>query len=97
MNNNSDKDVRFYELLEQLVTAMTDYEKGLSEQEVRKRLENGQYNKADNFETKSFLQILKDNVCTLFNAMNLFLAIAVISVGSYKNIMFMMSFTSRRM
>ncbi|MBQ7521662.1 MAG: cation-translocating P-type ATPase [Clostridia bacterium] len=69
---------------------MTDYEKGLSEQEVRKRLENGQYNKADNFETKSFLQILKDNVCTLFNAMNLFLAIAVISVGSYKNIMFMM-------
>ena len=69
---------------------MTDYEKGLSAQEVGKRLESGQYNKADNFETKSFLQILKDNVCTLFNAMNLFLAIAVISVGSYKNIMFMM-------
>ena len=26
MNDNSDKDVRFYELLEQLVTAMTDYD-----------------------------------------------------------------------
>ena len=69
---------------------MTDIKNGLSTQQVQKRFDEGKYNKADNFETKSFLQIFKDNVCTLFNAINLLLAIAVISVGSYKNTMFMM-------
>ncbi len=64
-------------------------ENGLSSEEVQQRVEKKQVNQAENFETKSFLQIFKDNVCTLFNAMNLFLALAVVSVGSYKNILFM--------
>ena len=68
---------------------MTDTKKGLSAVEVEQRIHEGKYNKADNFETKSFLRIFKDNVCTLFNAMNLGLALAVIGVGSYKNILFM--------
>lgn len=67
-----------------------DIKKGLTTTQVEERLKSGDYNKASNFKTKSFANILRDNVCTLFNLINLILAIAVFAVGSYKNALFMM-------
>lgn len=66
-----------------------DIKQGLTEQQVKQRVSQGKINKASNMQTKSLGQILKDNVCTLFNLINLLLAVAVIFVGSYKNALFM--------
>lgn len=38
--------------------------------------------------TKTIPQILRDNICTAFNALNLMIAIALASVGAWKNILF---------
>lgn len=38
--------------------------------------------------TKSVSQILRDNICTVFNALNLSIAIALAAVGAWKNILF---------
>lgn len=38
--------------------------------------------------TKSIPQILKDNICTVFNALNLMIAVALAAVGAWKNILF---------
>jgi cation-transporting ATPase E len=37
---------------------------------------------------KSIPQILKENICTVFNALNLMIAIALAAVGAYKNMAF---------
>lgn len=66
-----------------------DIKKGLTTAQVEERIKSGDYNKASNLKTKSFVDILRDNVCTLFNLINLILAVAVFAVGSYKNALFM--------
>ncbi len=38
--------------------------------------------------TKTIPQILRDNICTVFNLLNLMIAIALASVGAWKNILF---------
>ena len=38
--------------------------------------------------TKTVPQILRDNLCTVFNALNLMIAIALAAVGAWKNILF---------
>lgn len=38
--------------------------------------------------TKTVPQILRENICTLFNALNLMIAIALAGVGAWKNILF---------
>lgn len=38
--------------------------------------------------TKTISQILRDNICTVFNALNLMIAIALAAVGAWKNILF---------
>ena len=38
--------------------------------------------------TKTIPQILRDNICTVFNALNLMIAIALAAVGAWKNILF---------
>lgn len=38
--------------------------------------------------TKTVSQILRDNICTVFNALNLMIAIALAAVGAWKNILF---------
>lgn len=62
---------------------------GLSESEVRQRTENGQANSGFTAKTKSVSRILCENVFTLFNLINIVLAILVISVGSIRNALFM--------
>ena len=38
--------------------------------------------------TKTIPQILRDNICTVFNALNLMIAVALAAVGAWKNILF---------
>ena len=63
--------------------------KGLSEEEVRQRVSEGKVNISSNLKTKSVKRIFYDNICTLFNAINVVLFIALLVVGSYKNMLFM--------
>lgn len=66
-----------------------NYEKGLSASEVEKRIKDGKVNYDTTTPSKSIKQILIENTCTLFNFINLVLAVLVIIVGSYKNILFL--------
>lgn len=61
---------------------------GLTSAQVEKQFERGLYNKQPKSQTKTVGQIIKDNTLTLFNFLNIILAIMVIAVGSYKNALF---------
>ena len=67
----------------------TDIEKGLSDEEVRARVERGQYNEQIDTISKSYKEIIKDNIFTLFNLINAILAGFIIFIGSWKNLLFM--------
>lgn len=62
---------------------------GLSAGEVRRRREAGRQNTAPAPVTKTTRQILRDNVCTLFNLFNLLIAAALAFVGAWSNMLFM--------
>lgn len=38
--------------------------------------------------TKTIPQILRDNICTVFNLLNLMIAVALAAVGAWKNMLF---------
>lgn len=61
---------------------------GLTSKEVEERIDKGLINHVDNNHTKSIKQILKDNICTFFNFINIVLLAMVILVGSFKNSLF---------
>lgn len=63
---------------------------GLSREQVRQQTEKGLYNKESNLPTKSIRRIFADNILTLFNLINIVLALALLVVGSYKNMTFML-------
>lgn len=62
--------------------------KGLTSQEVSRRVAEGKINITSNLKTKSIGRIFRDNICTLFNAINVVLLAALAFVGSYKNMLF---------
>lgn len=62
---------------------------GLSESDVKKRISEGKVNYDTTMPSKSIKQILIENTCTLFNFINLVLGLAIILVGSYKNLLFL--------
>ena len=62
---------------------------GLTEEEVKKRIEEGKVNKSSGAKTKSEGRIIRENVCTLFNLLNVILAILILISGSYRNLLFM--------
>ena len=66
-----------------------DIKSGLTTKQVEERIEKNLVNIDTTLPTKSIKQILKENFLTLFNFLNLFLAIAVFCVGSYKNMLFL--------
>ncbi len=66
-----------------------DYVSGLSELQVSQRIRQGLVNGKDEIRTKSVSRIVRDNVVTFFNLLNCILAAFVISVGSFKNALFM--------
>lgn len=62
---------------------------GLTKEEVKQRIRQGKVNYDTTTPSKSVKQILLENTCTLFNFINLVLGIAIIVVGSYKNLLFL--------
>ena len=67
--------------------------KGLSQKEVDELISQGKVNVSNNNNLKSNWQIIKDNVCTLFNLYNLLIAIALLAVGAYTNTFFFLIIT----
>lgn len=61
---------------------------GLTSEEVRLLTEQGLVNGDLNVKTRTYGQIIKDNLFTLFNLVNTILAICIAIVGSWKNGLF---------
>ncbi|MBU3192285.1 HAD-IC family P-type ATPase [Clostridium bowmanii] len=61
---------------------------GLTIVQVEKLTSDGQVNIIPNTTIKTTKQILKENICTLFNLLNLFIAIVLFSVHAYSNMFF---------
>ncbi|MGN1044232.1 MAG: HAD-IC family P-type ATPase [Acutalibacteraceae bacterium] len=62
---------------------------GLSDKEIKSRINDGLVNVDKSIKTKSTSDIIKDNTLTLFNILNILIAAAVMYTGLYKNLMFM--------
>ena len=62
---------------------------GLTEKQVKERKKNNLVNYDTVVPTKSIKQIILSNIFTIFNFLNLALAVAIFLVGSYKNLLFM--------
>ncbi len=67
----------------------TNKPKGLTDEQVKQRQEEGKVNYDTSIPTKSIKKILYDNFFTLFNGINLILGIAIFLVKSYKNMLFL--------
>lgn len=63
--------------------------RGLSAAEVAERVARGEVNVDAGVKTRSVRQIVRENTLTLFNAINVVLAVFVAVTGSYKNMLFM--------
>ena len=63
---------------------------GLTEKQVENRINEGKVNKVEDDKTRTNWEIIRDNVCTLFNLFNLLIAIALISVQAYTNLAYML-------
>ena len=66
-----------------------DINNGLTKKQVDSRFEDNLYNIDTTVSTKPTKDIIKDNVFTIFNIVNFFLACMVLTTGSYKNLLFM--------
>ena len=63
--------------------------KGLTASEVEERITAGKVNVNTGLKTKSVRELVMDNVCTLFNLINLVLAALVVLTGAWKNLTFL--------
>ena len=61
---------------------------GLSSQEVQERERRGEKGAAAERITKTTGQIIRENVCTLFNFLNFLIAVLLFAVGAYSNMLF---------
>ncbi|TPR37174.1 HAD-IC family P-type ATPase [Apilactobacillus micheneri] len=64
-------------------------QKGLTQSEVSKLYAKGLHNNKSHDFTLSISQILKNNTFTLFNLINIVLALMVLYTGDYKNLLFL--------
>ena len=62
---------------------------GLTDAEVAQRVADGRTNANTDVKTKSVRQILAEHALTLFNGVNLALALLVLLTGQYRNLLFM--------
>lgn len=79
----------FLEILEENTRMKEVTMTGLTNEQVQQRIEEGKVNANENPNTRSYKQIVRENVLTFFNFLNLALMVMVLLVGSYKNSMFM--------
>ena len=63
--------------------------RGLTDAEVAKRVAEGRTNANTDVRTKTVRQIVAEHALTLFNAVNLALAVLVLFTGQYRNMLFM--------
>lgn len=63
-------------------------EKGLTQEEIEERVQQGKVNELATSATKSVGQIVMENVFTFFNMIFVFLAVILIAVGSYGELTF---------
>lgn len=66
-----------------------DLKKGLSTSQVNERIRNGYVNYYETNTTKSYGNIFFTNICTFFNLLCFVIAFALIYVGSFSNLSFM--------
>ena len=71
------------------VRIRADIRQGLSEKEIEERVREGLVNRVTETPAKTTGQIIFGNIFTLFNLLNFALALLVLFVGSYKNLLFM--------
>lgn len=69
--------------------AWTDPSVGLCDAQVQQRIDAGQVNTQEKKITKSYEEIFRDNILTLFNLINAILAGLIIFIGSFKNLLFL--------
>lgn len=62
---------------------------GLNDEQINYRVRNKQVNYNSEVKTKTIPQIILINIFTLFNILNFVLALCILSVQSYKNLLFM--------
>ncbi|WP_315169609.1 HAD-IC family P-type ATPase [Metaclostridioides mangenotii] len=62
---------------------------GLTSAEVEERIKRGESNLPIKPLTRSYKRIFTDNICTLFNLINIVIAAFIIYTGSYKNLLFL--------
>ena len=62
---------------------------GLTKEEVEERIKENKVNHDTSLPTKSIKTIVRENIFTLFNLINILLGVAVFCVGSYKNLLFL--------
>ena len=67
----------------------TNSKTGLTSAEVEARVAAGEVNINADVRTRTIPQIVYNNICTLFNLVNIVLAIAIFWTGSYRNLLFM--------
>lgn len=65
-------------------------ERGLASSQVQSRIYDGYVNYDSAVKTKSVARIIASHLMTLFNLVNIIIAIALVCVGSYKNVLFML-------
>ena len=65
-----------------------DIKSGLSTSMIEERIKNNLVHQDITVPTKSIKNIIKSHFFTLFNFLNFGLALAVILVGAYKNVLF---------
>lgn len=66
-----------------------DYSFGLDSEQIKARQDQGLANGRDPSGTRTVSQIVRSNLITPFNILNLILASLIIAVGSYKNLLFL--------
>ncbi len=62
---------------------------GLNDKQVEERIQKGFMNTQETNITKSYKEIFRDNIFTLFNLINAILAGLIIFIGSFKNLLFL--------
>lgn len=73
----------------EIIRYSPNLEEGLSTEQVQNRIEQELINKDTTQPTKSIKAIIMSNFFTIFNLINLLLALAVFCVKSYKNMLFL--------
>lgn len=63
---------------------------GLSDTQVQERIQAGKKNITQSNITKTRGQIIQENVCTLFNLLNILIALALAMVGAWTNMVFIL-------